>query len=879
MDKSNRCLISVAMIMKNEEHNLDRALGSIKPYVDEIIVVDTGSTDSSVEIAKKYTDKIYFYEWRDDFSAARNYSLQYPTCEWVLIYDADEEVKEDFAGLRDFLKNLPNDVNTVYLPTLNYLDWDLKRTEIASTARLFRNGTVRYENIVHNQAIYKGRVVEAPFVIHHYGYIWTRKLKKKKYERTRGLIVKLLEQEKNLEPQEKVYYLCQLYKTEVIGGKKHALYNIIQEVTRIINKDQKMPSIGLEVLFMNSLDLNSKGFKEEARKLLDLLLKTEPKNPDPYYALLAVEESVGNYDKVVEVGEEFLRRMDYAERHPEKFPWTIISIKYTPSAHTLLTIGYLQKKNVRKFKEHFYKIFDKSKITPHDVQKFTIAILKKIQETDDEIFVQILDEIKEALHVCAEYEIKFDFLPFVERINKLGIEFDYSIFEPLLKSKFEKLVLKKIINSQDGLIPYIFGESEEEILNKMNEFGTEGLLFLFETMSNDDPMKLRILNKLRKLENETLVGIANALIGDIHLRKANFSLALDYYKRASQTLPEISKFVKPVLDDLKTKLDPTIDGVFYELKEFYVKNKELMLSNLKNYPKDELERLYLISDSDFAKYASAVYLSNTDKEKAKELFEKVEKKENFAFWEYKYAKLFESSKNQEDLKKALELHRKALEKNENLGDLALGMYKYDGFYPSEEFGDKDDEIVWVGNISEKHSGLGVISPVRTWKKGRSFYYVSPFHIDETIKVYKERLKNFNLPKFEVKRTFILEVLSEADFENIRVLEHSESILKSVKSCAQEIGIDYSEKSENIISFELVNTAKEFGGVLKNVQSGVLFYFVPDFENREDMVWYYPLFRIIRTRKQVEKELRDLGYTHIEHFVFDESTRAVLFKKK
>jgi len=84
MNEDKRCLLSVAMIMKNEENNLDRALGSIKPYVDEIVVVDTGSTDNSVEIAKKYTDKIFFHEWKDDFSEARNYSLQFPTCDWVL---------------------------------------------------------------------------------------------------------------------------------------------------------------------------------------------------------------------------------------------------------------------------------------------------------------------------------------------------------------------------------------------------------------------------------------------------------------------------------------------------------------------------------------------------------------------------------------------------------------------------------------------------------------------------------------------------------------------------------------------------------------------------------------------------------------------------
>ena len=59
-----KCLLSVAMIVKDEEHNIRRALESIKDVVDEIVVVDTGSTDRTPEIVKEYTDKLYFHEWK-----------------------------------------------------------------------------------------------------------------------------------------------------------------------------------------------------------------------------------------------------------------------------------------------------------------------------------------------------------------------------------------------------------------------------------------------------------------------------------------------------------------------------------------------------------------------------------------------------------------------------------------------------------------------------------------------------------------------------------------------------------------------------------------------------------------------------------------------
>ena len=72
--------LGLCMIVKNESEVLERVLENAKIFADEIVIVDTGSNDNTVEIAKKITAKVYSYEWNDDFSAARNYALSKVTC-------------------------------------------------------------------------------------------------------------------------------------------------------------------------------------------------------------------------------------------------------------------------------------------------------------------------------------------------------------------------------------------------------------------------------------------------------------------------------------------------------------------------------------------------------------------------------------------------------------------------------------------------------------------------------------------------------------------------------------------------------------------------------------------------------------------------------
>lgn len=86
--------ISLCMIVKNEEKILRRCLDSIADLVDEIIIIDTGSTDKTREIACTYTDKVYDFIWCDDFSAARNYSFSFATKDYIYTADADEVIDD-----------------------------------------------------------------------------------------------------------------------------------------------------------------------------------------------------------------------------------------------------------------------------------------------------------------------------------------------------------------------------------------------------------------------------------------------------------------------------------------------------------------------------------------------------------------------------------------------------------------------------------------------------------------------------------------------------------------------------------------------------------------------------------------------------------------
>lgn len=204
--------ISACMMVKNEEELLPQCLESIKDIVDEIIVVDTGSTDRTVEIAKRYGAKVYHHPWENDFSKHRNQSISYATGDWFLIIDADERLEKGNFNKDTIKKGLASLSEEVHVLLARVEDYDRKgkiQFGFRST-RLFRNNVgVHYKGIVHNQAIVSGEAFFTDLVISHFGYDLANDRMEAKFNRTRLLLEERLR--KNPEDCEAHLYLANLY--------------------------------------------------------------------------------------------------------------------------------------------------------------------------------------------------------------------------------------------------------------------------------------------------------------------------------------------------------------------------------------------------------------------------------------------------------------------------------------------------------------------------------------------------------------------------------------------------------------------------------------------------------------------------------------------
>ena len=103
--------VSLCMIVKNEEDVLSRCLSSVQGLVEEMVVVDTGSTDSTKEVARKFTDRVFDFPWAEDFSQARNFSFSQATQQFCLWMDADDvidpEYRQGFLELKQVLPPRP----------------------------------------------------------------------------------------------------------------------------------------------------------------------------------------------------------------------------------------------------------------------------------------------------------------------------------------------------------------------------------------------------------------------------------------------------------------------------------------------------------------------------------------------------------------------------------------------------------------------------------------------------------------------------------------------------------------------------------------------------------------------------------------------------
>jgi len=182
--------VSACMIVKNEEELLPACLDSIRDWVDEIVVVDTGSSDRTVEIAESYGAKVFHQPWEGDFSKHRNYSIDQATGEWIFIIDADERMTgNDIPVIRRHLKELAAEIMAVNILNVGG-KYDEQVTFLPSIRFFRRDLGLRYEGIVHNQLKIDptNPVLRTGVTIRHLGYGLSPEKIKAKAERTIGLL-------------------------------------------------------------------------------------------------------------------------------------------------------------------------------------------------------------------------------------------------------------------------------------------------------------------------------------------------------------------------------------------------------------------------------------------------------------------------------------------------------------------------------------------------------------------------------------------------------------------------------------------------------------------------------------------------------------------
>nr|MBP7323384.1 glycosyltransferase [Deltaproteobacteria bacterium] len=235
-------MLSVCLIVCNEEKNLARALRSVAAVADEIVVTDTGSTDLTVEIAREYGARVSFFPWCDDFSAARNYSLDQARGDWIFSLDADEELlPESYDKVR---RCIHQDHERAFFVSRQDL-MDSNQPERFTTMwqlRLFRHlPDLRFRGRIHE---IPGRVdlqvSTSAIVLRHYGSI--RTLQREKLLRA----VRLLELELKDRPGQ-LYYVIEYGRT-LLQLQDYRAHDVLMEALSLVLPYRDAPSAPLPLV-------------------------------------------------------------------------------------------------------------------------------------------------------------------------------------------------------------------------------------------------------------------------------------------------------------------------------------------------------------------------------------------------------------------------------------------------------------------------------------------------------------------------------------------------------------------------------------------------------------------------------------------------------
>ncbi len=298
--------ISQCLIVRNEEDNIERALSWGKGLVSERVVVDTGSTDRTMEIARQMGAIVYEFPWIDDFSAAKNFAISKARYEWVAFLDADEYLAPGDRGkVRDYVETLQDTGAESLLTSLVNLDNEGNVMSVGTQSRIFKRH-LRYEGRVHERLTStRNRLLQIADVtgdvtIYHTGY----GAREESGKSGRNLRLILLELEERPDSYEMWGYLGQEYMARADWSAAGTALR--KAVSLIPEKGKGVYDITLSVTCLRLLDtLIHQGAKEEdLMEVYRRAMEWWPEEADYDYLLARRFCVLGDWEK----GERHLRR-------------------------------------------------------------------------------------------------------------------------------------------------------------------------------------------------------------------------------------------------------------------------------------------------------------------------------------------------------------------------------------------------------------------------------------------------------------------------------------------------------------------------------------------------------------------------------------------
>ncbi len=311
--------ISLCMIAKNEERYLEQCLNSVKDLADEIIILDTGSTDKTKEIAARFDAKVYDFRWVDDFSAARNESLKHATKDWILVLDADEVIeKKDLEKIRNVIENAEENVAGFALEQRSYIrdyfegalenrsEFELVKGYTFyiphSLVRLFKNNLgLKFRHRVHElleDSIKEKSLIyeKIGIVLHHFGSVKDNNRINEKSEQYSRIILEQLEKE----PANPRYN----YQAARVYLGKNDLANALKffKAAAKLNPKYKLVFSEIAKIYLQLNDRN------KAIEYFKKSVQHNPENPSPANNLAVLYMSTGKFEKAKNIIEDFLKR-------------------------------------------------------------------------------------------------------------------------------------------------------------------------------------------------------------------------------------------------------------------------------------------------------------------------------------------------------------------------------------------------------------------------------------------------------------------------------------------------------------------------------------------------------------------------------------------